>query len=155
MSKAEREFHRRTAAESFNRAWDYLEKKNRTAEDDREMLNLAHASMYHWGQVGTGENQAVGEWQLSRIYAELGHQDLALRFAMASLSTCKANSLLEITPSAYEGVARAYAAARDSRKAERYLAKAREQLEMLTLGKEDRKIYLGQIMDTQRLIDKL
>jgi tetratricopeptide (TPR) repeat protein len=155
MSKAEREFHRKTAAESFNRAWDYLEKKNRTQEDDREMLTLAHASRYHWGQVGTRENQAVGEWQLSRIYADLGQQDLALRFAMASLSTCKVNNLLEIMPSAYEGVARAYAAGGDSRKAERYLAKAREQLKTLTLDKDDRKIYLGQIKDTQRLIDKL
>jgi tetratricopeptide (TPR) repeat protein len=155
MSRAEREFHRRTAAESFNRAWDYLDKKSRTPEDDRKMLNLAHASMYHWGQVGTRENQAVGEWQLSRIYANLGQQALALRFAMAALSNCKANNLLEIMPSAYEGMARAYAAGKDSEKARRYLTKARKQLDTLTLDKEDRKIYLGQIRDTQRLIDKL
>jgi tetratricopeptide (TPR) repeat protein len=155
MSKAEREFHRKAAANSFNEAWDYLDRKNRRPDDDLWMLHLAHASRYHWGLVGTGENQAVGEWQLSRIYAELGQHDLALRFAKASLSTCKKNGLDGIVHTAYEAIARAYATAKDSKNAERYLAQARRHLKKLTLDKEDRKIYLSQIGDTQRLIDRL
>jgi hypothetical protein len=47
MSKAERDFHRKTAATAFNRTWDYLEKKLRSPDDDAEMLQLAHASRYH------------------------------------------------------------------------------------------------------------
>jgi geranylgeranyl pyrophosphate synthase len=58
-------------------------------------------------------------------------------------------------PTAYEAIARAYAVAKDSKLAGEYIAKARQLLDKLPLGKEDREIYLGQIRDTQRLIDKL
>lgn len=119
------------------------------------MLHLAHASRYHWGLVGTPKNMAVGDWQLSRIYAELEQPDLALMFAKASLSISRQNHLVEILPSGYEAIARAYAIAKDSRKAREYLRKARGLLNSLTLEREDMKVYLSQIGDTQRLIDRL
>ena len=119
------------------------------------MLQLAHASLYHWGIVGTPRNRAVGEWQLSRVYAELGETRLALRFARASLSTCKKNGLADLLPAAYEAVARACAVAKDASGAMKYLAKARLELGKLTLDAEDRKTYLGQIAGTQRLVDRL
>jgi hypothetical protein len=52
MSHTDQEFHRKVAAESFNRTWDYLEQKNRSLDDDQMMLNLAHASRYHWSLIG-------------------------------------------------------------------------------------------------------
>ena len=125
----------------------------RTSGEDRQMLLLAHASRYHWGLVGTARNHVVGDWQLSRIYAALGQPALALSFAKAALSICQENGLSDITPSAHEGVARAYAAAKETPKAEENLAKARRLLDKLDLGDEDRKIYLDQFEDTQRLID--
>lgn len=152
MSKTEREFHRKTAAKCFNRAWDYLEMKERSPEDDQQMLYLAHASRYHWGLVGTPTNRAVGEWQLSRVYADLGQPRLALQFAKASLSTCKDNNLTEIVHTANEAIARACAVARDFQNARKYLARAHQQLDKLALGREGRKIYADQIRDTQRLI---
>ena len=155
MTKAEREFHRRTAAEAFNKAWDYLDMKGRSSEDDLEMLRLAHASRYHWGLVGTPENQAVGDWQTSRIYAALGQPDLALRFAESALSTCREHGLHETELAAHEGIARAYAIGMDAKKAKRSLARARSLLDGLSLEKEDREIYLDQITDTQNLIDRL
>jgi hypothetical protein len=84
---AEREFHRKTAAAAFNSLWDYLDKKNRSPDDDFQMLQLAHASRYHWGLVGTPHNQAVGDWHISRVYASLGQPELALRYVKLSLST--------------------------------------------------------------------
>jgi tetratricopeptide (TPR) repeat protein len=155
MSKAEREIHRKVAILCFNKAWDHLEMKTRSPDDEREMLLLAHASRYHWGLVGTPTNKAVGDWQISRIYAVLGQADLALRFAKSSLSISEKNGLAEIIPSAYEGIARAYATARDWKQAEENLAKARKKLEKLALENKDREVYLGQIDDTQRLIDRL
>ena len=77
MPKPEQEFHRKVAAECFNRAWDYLEKKNRTSQDDQMMLNLAHASRYHWGLIGKPWNFTTGDWQISRVYAELNQPVLA------------------------------------------------------------------------------
>lgn len=155
MSKREREFHRRAAASSFNRAWDYLDKKNRAPEDDLQMLHLVHASRYHWGLVGKAVNLAVGEWQISRVYAALGQPELALRFARSSLSICRENGLGETLPSAYEAIARAYAVAKKPRQANDYLVRARRKLDGLALGPEDRRVYLAQIEDTRRLIARL
>jgi len=155
MSRSEGEFHRKIAADCFNRAWDYLDMATRSPDAEREMLLLAHASRYHWGLVGTPTNRAVGDWLISRIYAALGQADPALLFAKSSLSVSRRNGLAEIIPSAYEGVARAFVTAKDSEQAKGYLAKARKELGRLALGSEDREIYLGQIDDTQRLIDRL
>lgn len=155
LTKAERVFHRRTAAECFNRTWDYLERKARSSDDDLEMLHLAHASRYHWALVGTAANKAVGDWQISRVYAALRQPALSLRFARASLSSCEKDGLSDSMPSAYEGLARAYAVAKDVKRGEKALAKARRLLDTLSVDKEEREVYLGQIRETQRLIDRL
>jgi hypothetical protein len=154
MSKAEKEFHRKTAATCFNRTWDLLEMKNRSRDDDQEMLYLAHASRYHWGLVGAPRNLAVGEWQVSRVYADLWEPGLALRFAKASLATCRKNDIADVIHTANEAVARAYAVAKDYDKAREYLDRARQQLRKLKLDSEDRKIYSDQIRETERLIKK-
>ena len=143
------------AARLFNEAWGYLDRKDRSPEENAEMLNLAHASRYHWGVVGSPVNLAVGDWQISRVYASLKQPELSLRYARLSLSICKKNGLGEMLPSAYEAMARAYAVARDPRRAAEHLVKARQMLDGLTLVKHEREIYLGQIRDTQHLIDRL
>jgi len=132
-----------------------LDAKKRSPEEEMKMLLLAHTSRYHWELVGSPANKAVGDWQLSRVYASIGDGDLAIRFAVSALASCRRHHLSEFTPSAFEGVARAYAVARDSVKAERYLARAREELGKAELDNEDRKIYLAQIRDTQRLLKRL
>jgi len=152
LSVKEREFHRKIAADCFNRAWDLLDKKNRSEEDNLQMLHLSHASRYHWSLVGTPTNRAVGEWQLSRVYAELGQPQLALRFAKSCLATCKENGLSDIKHTANEAMARAYAVAKDYHKARKHLDKARRQLGRLALNREDKTAYLDQIKETQAMI---
>lgn len=154
ISNAERRFHRKTAARCFNETWDYLGKKGRDLEDDQQMLHLAHASRFHWGLVGTPRNLAVGDWQISRVYASLNQPELALQFAKASLDTCKRNDLAELMHTANEAMARAYAVAKDYSNARRYLVKASEQLRELRLIDEDRRVYQDQIRETKKLIDK-
>ncbi len=155
LRKDEREFHRRVAASSFNKAWDLLEKKDKSLEEEQVMLGLAHASRFHWSLVGTPRNQAVGDWQISRVYAALGQPELALRYAKSCLAACEEKSLGEVIPTAYEALARAYAVARDPKHAEEHLTRARRLVERLPIGKDDKRIYLGQIQETQRLIDRL
>jgi hypothetical protein len=152
LSKSEREFHRKTAVRCFNKTWDYLEKKVRTERDNQRMLQLAHASRYHWGLVGTARSEAVGDWQISRVYAALRQPQLSLLFAKSSLEICKREELSEVLATAYEAVARAYAVAEDYPSARKYLKLARDQLRTLDLGAEDRKAYLGQIDETEKLI---
>jgi len=152
LSKSEREYHRKTAARCFNETWEYLEKKRRTREEDLKMLQSAHASRYHWGIVGTPRNRAVGEWQISRVYAALKQPRLSLLFAMSSLDACRRENLTEILVPAYEGLARAHAVARERSLARKYLKLAQKLLRTLDLESEDKRIYLGQIEDTAKMI---
>ncbi|HVH16527.1 MAG TPA: hypothetical protein VNA15_12545 [Candidatus Angelobacter sp.] len=154
MSQTEHDSHRRLAADCFNRTWDYLEQKNRSREDDQMMLNLAHASRYHWSLIGKPWNFTTGDWQISRVYAALNQPDLALSFGKAALEMSEKNDLSERLVSAYEGMARAYSVARDYSLAREFLDKARQQLRDASLDEEDRKTYSDQIDETERMIRK-
>ena len=145
------EFHRKTAVACFNKTWDFLDKKNRSREEDLQMLHAAHTSRYHWGYIGNAHNFAINDWQISRVYADLKQAALALIFAKSSLETCEKNSLTDLLPSAYEGMARAYATASEAGEAKRYLQMARKQLDLVR-DEEDRKIYAQQIDETEALI---
>ena len=152
MTEAERKFHRKTAAQSFNKTWDYLDMKRRNTKDDEMMLHLAHTSRYHWGLVGTPRNQAVGDWQTSRVYAALGEPTLSLQFAKSSLEIAKKNKLSDTYSNAHEAMARAYAVASNKKLAESHLSKAKKTLKSLIIDDDDRRIYLGQILDTEKMI---
>ncbi len=152
MSQEELDFHRKTARECFNKTWDYLDKKNREPRDEQLMLDLAHASRYHWSFVGNARNFAIADWQVSRVYVALNQPHLALHFARTALETCQKNDLSDILVSGYEGMARAYAIAKDYQSARDYVNKAREQLHSMIADDEDRKIYSDQIRETEEFI---
>lgn len=153
MSNNELEFHKKIAKKCFNEAWDYLDKKSRNVDDEQQMLHLAHASRYHWGFVGSARNFAIGDWQLSRVYAALNEPRLALHFAKSALDITQKNNLSDNLPSAYEGMARAYAVAKEKRSAMEYIKKAREALDKAkVMSAGDKKVYAGQIDETEALL---
>ena len=118
------ETHRRLGVDLFNKAWTLMEKSNRTPEDDDELIHCAHASAYHWLQVGTQANRARSEWQCSRVYAILGRAEPALHHAQRCLEICEAapDALEEWDlPFAYEALARAHAVAGNAAETSRYL----------------------------------
>jgi hypothetical protein len=159
MSQTEHEFHLKTAKTCFNETWDYLDKKSRDANDEQQMLHLVHAARYHWTFSGVPENElmrhyAVGDWQISRVYAALQEPHLALHFAKSSLETMQKNNLQDILCTGYEAMARAHATAKDEKSARDYVKKAREQLTKTKMDDEDRKIYSDQINETEELIRK-
>ena len=153
-SQTDKEFHRKVAAECFNRTWDYLQQKNRSLDDDQMMLNLAHASRYHWSLIGKPWNFTTGDWQISRVYATLNQPDLALSFAKKALETSQKHNLSERLISAYEGMARAHAVATEYPLAREFVRKAREQLHAVSLDDENRKTYSDQIDETEWMIPK-
>ncbi len=65
---------------------------------------------------------------------------------------CEKHDLSEVLCTAYEAIARAHAVARDPKTAREYLQGARQQLATLSIDREDRAVYLGQIRDTERLL---
>ncbi|MGD2146672.1 MAG: hypothetical protein PVH41_08265 [Anaerolineae bacterium] len=127
------EAHKQFAKDLFNLTWDLLEKEDRTAEDNVRMIHAAHASRYHWGEIGTPLNFARGEWQVSRVYAVLGRADSAIYHGERSLALCEANGIGDFDLAfAYEALARGYAVAGDAAKSEEYVGlaeKAAEEIE--------------------------
>jgi len=114
--------HKYFSAHCFNRAWDLIEKTDRTPEDNRLMVALNQASIFHWLHRGDCNHQrlSVGYWQASRIQAILGNAAEALRQAEVCLSYSG-----ELSPFylgyAHEALARAHGLARNAQRAAHHL----------------------------------
>ena len=120
--------HRYFSANCFNRAWDLIEKVDRTPEEDEEMVLLTMASMWHWSQRPdrTQQNYSVGCWQASRVYALVGQAENARRYAERSLAAAREAELEPFYVGyAYEALARAEKAAGNQEKMDEYLGEAR------------------------------
>jgi DNA-binding transcriptional MerR regulator len=118
------ETQRRLAVDCFNKTWTLMEKQDRTREEDDEMLHCAHASAYHWREIGTAANRARGEWQCSRVYTVLGRAEPALAHARRCLEIVE-ESPAEMEewdlPAAYEALGRAHWVAGDVDESRRYV----------------------------------
>jgi hypothetical protein len=117
--------HRFFSASCFNKAWDLIDKPDRTPEEDEQMLLLAQASLWHWTQRAdcVPRNLSIGYWQLSRIYALLGQADNARHSAQQSLRHAGEGPFY--AGYAYEALARAESVANNREKLAQYLAEAR------------------------------
>jgi len=145
------ETERRLAADCFNRTWTLMEMEARSAAEDDEMIHCAHASAYHWAQVGTAVNRARGEWQCSRVYALLGRAEPALAHARRCLELVEANPAETESwdlPAAYEALARAHSVAGDSGEAARHVALGREALAAVE-DEEDRAHIAADLASVQ------
>jgi hypothetical protein len=107
-------WHRRFAVELFNRSWDLLEMPERSGDDDAEMLAAAFASAWHWKQIGTAENVALGDHQIAKVASHAGQPALALHYARRALEAIEIGRFGDWqVAAAYEGMARACAVAGD------------------------------------------
>ena len=134
------EEQRKFAVSCFNQVWNLLDKPDRTPEENIEMIHLAHASRYHWGQIGTPLNFARGDWQISRIYALLGFGVMSFKYAKFCLNLCEKHNLGDFDLAfAYEALARASAVSGDIANARGYL----EMAEMTghSIAKDDDREY--------------
>jgi len=76
--------HRWHAVECNNLAWKLADQRGRSPIEDDAMLDAAHASAFHWGEVGTELHQARARMLLGQVYAALGRGETALKFARLS-----------------------------------------------------------------------
>ena len=110
------DMHKLCASSLFNRIWEQLDRDDRTAEEDAAMLDMAHASLWHWRVVGLPINLTRGQWLVSRVSSVLNQPEGALRHAQASLALCDEHQLTEFDRAfAHEALARAYAVASDAK----------------------------------------
>lgn len=101
--------HKKLAIQYFNETWNLIDKTDRNREDDLLMIHMAHASRYHWGEVGTPLHFLRGEWQVSRVYALVGLGESALYHAQHCLDMCLANNIGDFDLAfAHEALARAH-----------------------------------------------
>jgi len=111
----------------FNGVWDLIEKTTRSPSENKEMIHMSHASMYHWSKRpdGTDQNLSVGCWQLSRVYTLVGEADNAIKYGRLCLDHSKKDGVAVVFLGyAYEALARAYALAGDGEKKEAFMKKA-------------------------------
>ena len=145
MSEDIKKTHRKFAVACFNGTWDLIEKKDRTPEDDARMIHQAHASRYHWGEIGTALNFARGDWQISRVYAILNQGEKALTYAKSCLHLCMEHELGDFDLAfAYEAAARAFAVLGNEDMKEKYLALATNAGAEIA-KEEDKKYFFDQL----------
>lgn len=146
----EKEFHKKSAVDLFNLVWSLMDKKDRTKEEDDKMVHAAHASRFHWGEIGTPVEFERGEWQISRVYSILNRPQSALYHAERCLQICKEHDIGDFDIAfAYEAMARAYAVAGEKSKSEQYVRLAKDAGEQIK-SKEDRDYFFSELETVQR-----
>jgi hypothetical protein len=141
----ERGLQRRLATRLFNRVWELLEGTGRSPDENDEMVHAAHASRFHWGEVGEPVDRARGEWQCSRVYAALGRPEPALHHARRSLDLAESHKLSPYDVGcAHEAIARAAKLSGHADESAQHVALARSAAEEVT-DPEQRHVLLGDI----------
>lgn len=73
--------HRWFAVECNNRAWDLVEAESLTETEQAELIQVAHASRYHWQFAGDALNHLRGEYLLATAYLRAQRGEPALHHA--------------------------------------------------------------------------
>lgn len=130
----------------YNRAWEILDSGDEEPAAQRELLSAALGQRWHWMEVGGPKERAIAEWQVGHVLARLGHGELALSFARAALAEVEAwdDAPLWLRASAYEGMARACAAAGDTDGRATWSARCAAALAQVE-DPEDRDLVAGQL----------
>ncbi len=141
----EKDIHRKFAVDCFNGTWGLIDKTDRTPDEDARMIHMAHASRYHWGEIGTALNFARGDWQISRVYAILGEGQNALKYAQSCLHLCEENGIGDFDLAfAFEAAARAFAVLGDQKMLDRHLDLAQKAGEAIAKG-EDKEYFFSEL----------
>ncbi|MFN2187182.1 MAG: hypothetical protein ACK2T3_00285 [Candidatus Promineifilaceae bacterium] len=140
-----RDLHRQLAVDLFNSTWALIDKEDRTVADNDLMIHSAHASAYHWLQVGEPLNFERSHWQISRVYALLEQPEAALYHAQRCLQICEDEGIGDFDLAfAYEALARANSIGGDNEKAAMFAEKARGAGENIK-RKDDRDYFFAEL----------
>jgi hypothetical protein len=114
--------HRKLGIDLFNYVWLIIEKPDRTIMENDTMLHAAHASRYHWEQIGAPVNIVRGEWQISRVYSILKRSEPAIYHGQRCLDMCQEHQINDFDLAyAYEALARAYSIAQQWTEVRKFL----------------------------------
>ena len=137
--------HRWFGMDLNNSTMDALDAGLVTPASCEPYIHAAHASCYHWMQVGTVANHARGEFAVASVYAAAGLGEAALRHARRYLELIEANPELMADwdyAFAYDALSRAYTAAGETDAARH--AKGQAQVAgNAIVDEEDRSYFLS------------
>jgi hypothetical protein len=143
--KFSEEEHKKFAVGLFNLTWSLMDKKDRTREEDDKMIHAAHASRFHWCEIGTSAHFERGEWQISRVYSVLKRSEPALYHAHRCLEICKENNIGDFDIAfAYEAMARAYAVSGQKVECRKYLELAKTAGDQIK-EKQDKDYFFSEL----------
>jgi hypothetical protein len=145
MDTDNRNAHHFFSAHCFNRAWDLIEKRDRTPDEDEQMILLNQTSLWHWTQRDDCQNanMAIGYWQTSRIHAILGRAEEARRYGRLCLRYSEGGTPF-LLAYAYEALARAEKVAGNSTESAAHHAEAVRLAESVE-DADDRKALLDDL----------
>ncbi|MBC8355556.1 MAG: hypothetical protein H8E66_26560 [Planctomycetes bacterium] len=121
--------HRWFAVELNNKTWDWLEAEDYDDPSAERVVHAAHASCYHWLEAGGAANNARAECLVANVHAAIRDFSGALRHAFRCVELTKANpdELADWDWAfAYDALARAHAAAGETKQASIVRMRARE-----------------------------
>ena len=139
--------HHHFASYCFNQAWNLIDKPDRSPQENEEMINLSHASLWHWTmrEDFNAEKASIAYWQLARIYTILGQTHNANRYAGLCLQASQDEGVSPLLLGyAYEALARAESSAGNHRQAETHLQTARDIAERI-VDPQERKYLLDDL----------
>jgi hypothetical protein len=133
-------WQRRLASQANNRSWALAELPSRTAGEDEEMLQAAHAAMFFWNIVGNEKNKAHAAQLVAHVYATLKLATPASRYLAKSEPVFLSDNAAAWERALAHAVAANVAAARGDGAAHReHYRRATEQVSALP-DPEDRAI---------------
>jgi len=138
-----KEAHKYFSAACFNRAWNLIEKEDRTLEEDEEMLQLSLASAWHWSQRDdhSSTKLSISFWQISRAYSILGETENARKYGQLCLNVSMRDEVRSFYLAyAYEALARAEGISGNREKMLDYVRKSRETIERVIKDEEKKMI---------------
>jgi hypothetical protein len=134
--------HREWGRRANQRVWALLGDGVPTDEaEQRELVDAAHASLWHWTNGGGAIERQRGEWLLSHVYARTGDRAAALQHAQRCWDITAAEGFADFDGAyAYEAFARAYVVMGDAAAAAEWRERAATAGAQIA-DDEDRKIF--------------
>jgi len=136
--------HKHFSVICFNKAWELIEKSDRTSEDDEQMIRLSLASHWHWTQRNDygPKNASIAYWQTSRVFAILGRGNEARRYGQLCLEVSQNKAIPPFFLGyAYEALARSEAVSANPEEMDEYLNLMNQIVEKIT-DSDEKKMLL-------------
>ncbi|MCK4720332.1 hypothetical protein KAU08_06720 [bacterium] len=147
------EAHKKFAVGLFNKAWEYIDKKDKTDRDFEEMINSAHASAWHWSQIEEHVTDhtrwelsfTISHNQLANVYFLANRPEAALYHGGKSVEYCDKYGIGDFARGfAYECLAKAHHLNGDIDKRNENLKLAEKAADDIK-GEDDKKYFLSEL----------